>query len=631
MKRNLLCLVVCAGLLLTAFTGALGGNPSESDSNSRPKVILIGDSIRLSYADAVVKRLAGRAEVVSPPANGGDSSNVLQRLEDWIVGEQPDVVHFNCGIHDTKFFVETKRFQVPPERYEANLREIVRQIRQRTDATVLFATTTPIIDDRARKARADRDYELRGEYVETYNTAARRVMRELGVPVNDLHGILQTAPPPLDTPALIGADGVHLTSAARSLVGQHVAAFIGRHLGDSPERLAAWNLRELHAVPEFSWIEEDRPIRSLTFRNPAGGDVPTDVFAFYATPDTIAGRKASPKPWPAVVLIHGGGGTAFAEWVELWSRRGYAAMAMDLSGRRPTAPQFDPDSSQLLKGTLRGPRVRLPRGGPEADREAKFDKVGGVVADDWQYHAVAAVVSGHSLLRSFSEVDAARTAVTGISWGGYLTCLVASIDDRFQAAVPVYGCGYLYEGESVQKPLIDQLSPGQRAKWIRDYDPSAWLPRCRVPILFVNGTNDRHYPLDSYVASYRLVRGVKQIRIEPNMRHSHVHGWAPAEIGLFINHHLNGGEPIPHLQSPQVKDSVATSRLVASTPIARAYLHFTTDDGPLIDRQWKSAAARINGSEVSAEIPEQATIWMLAVIDEREAMTTTEAVFVSDR
>jgi len=29
--------------------------------------------------------------------------------------------------------------------------------------------------------------------------------------------------------------------------------------------------------------------------------------------------------------------------------------------------------------------------------------------------------------------------VTGISWGGYLTCIVAGIDDRLKAAVPVYG------------------------------------------------------------------------------------------------------------------------------------------------------------------------------------------------
>jgi hypothetical protein len=36
-----------------------------------------------------------------------------------------------------------------------------------------------------------------------------------------------------------------------------------------------------------------------------------------------------------MVLIHGGGGTAFADWVRLWTGRGYAAIAMDLCGCVP--------------------------------------------------------------------------------------------------------------------------------------------------------------------------------------------------------------------------------------------------------------------------------------------------------
>ena len=35
--------------------------------------------------------------------------------------------------------------------------------------------------------------------------------------------------------------------------------------------------------------------------------------------------------------------------------------------------------------------------------------------------------------------------------------LQRELDDRFKAAVPVYGCGFLFEGESVQKPSIDKL------------------------------------------------------------------------------------------------------------------------------------------------------------------------------
>ena len=42
------------------------------------------------------------------------------------------------------------------------------------------------------------------------------------------------------------------------------------------------------------------------------------------------------------------------------------------------------------------------------------------------------------LLRAQPDVDAARIGLTGISWGGYLTCITAGVDDRFRFAVPVY-------------------------------------------------------------------------------------------------------------------------------------------------------------------------------------------------
>ena len=75
--------------------------------------------------------------------------------------------HHNCQgdyrshtVHDTKKSKTTGTFQVPPEQYEANLRKIVERIRRETKATVLFATTTPIIDDRAAQGRTKAEYEL---------------------------------------------------------------------------------------------------------------------------------------------------------------------------------------------------------------------------------------------------------------------------------------------------------------------------------------------------------------------------------------------------------------------------------------------------------------------------------------
>ncbi|MBI1313942.1 prolyl oligopeptidase family serine peptidase [bacterium] len=399
--------------------------------------------------------------------------------------------------------------------------------------------------------------------------------------------------------------------------------------GADPVPWTLGDLDALRATPELSWLDADSPIRSLTYRNEPFEGRQTDVFAFYATPGSVSGDARRDRDLPAVVLIHGGGGTAFAEWVWLWAKRGYAVIAMDLSGRRPSAPQFDPQTRELIvvRNHRDIERTRLTHGGPEADHVAKFTNAGGDLSDDWQIHAVAAVIRAHSLIRSFAEVDAERTAVTGISWGGYLTCLTASIDHRFNAAVPVYGCGFLYEGESVQKPQIDALPPEKRAEWIRQYDPSAWLSQCRVPILFVNGTNDKHYPLTSYARSYSLVEGPRTLRIEVNMRHGHPAGWAPQEIGLFIDQHLRDGVPLPTLGKPRLENGAALASVTSRLPLKEAQLHVTTDSGPLIDRRWTSSEAKINADSISAAVPDNATIWMLSVTDSRDAMVSTEVVF----
>jgi hypothetical protein len=56
---------------------------------------------------------------------------------------------------------------------------------------------------------------------------------------------------------------------------------------------------------------------------------------------------------------------------------------------------------------------------------------------------VTAALNAHSLLAAHPAVDADRIGLTGISWGGYMTCVVAGVDPRYKFAVPVYGCGFL--------------------------------------------------------------------------------------------------------------------------------------------------------------------------------------------
>lgn len=379
-----------------------------------------------------------------------------------------------------------------------------------------------------------------------------------------------------------------------------------------------WDLAALRQPPQFEWVDQSGPVHALLYTGEPYRGRPTRIFAYYASPGTLAGDPSQDRRLPAVVLVHGGGGTAFREWAELWARRGYAALAMDLAGARPIEGK-NPHQREN--------RVRLDDGGPDQTDAEKFGAIGEPVTEHWPYHAVASVIRGHSLLRSLPGVDADRTAVTGISWGGYLTCLVASLDSRFRAAVPVYGCGFLHEN-SAWTGTLHAMAPELRERWIRLYDPSQYLPACQVPILFVNGTNDFAYPLDSDMKSYRAVPGPKNLRITVNMPHGHPPGWKPEEIGAFVDQSLRDGMPLPRLGPPEMRGGRCTASVEGKTKPVAAELHFTIDAGPVNKRRWTTIPADVSEAEISVHAPPpETTVWFFTTTDRRGLTVSSEVVF----
>lgn len=187
-----------------------------------PKVVLVGDSIRMGYAPLVAKSLDGKAIVVSPAPNGEDSGNVLRNLDEWVLKERPDIVHMNAGLHDLK--LKEKSYQVPLVEYEKNLKTILERIRKDTKATIIFATTTPILDDlhAQRKAGFDR---LEAD-VQRYNVAAVALMKQAGVPINDLHKLVESR----GREKLMAGDGTHYTPEGYAVLAAAVTESILRRL-----------------------------------------------------------------------------------------------------------------------------------------------------------------------------------------------------------------------------------------------------------------------------------------------------------------------------------------------------------------------------------------------------------------
>jgi len=186
--------------------------------------ILIGDSICMGYRPLVQQRLSDEVNILGIPGNGGDSSRMLENLDEWMINRDADLIHFNCGLHDLKFERTTKTYQQPLEVYEANLRKIVGRLQEETTkARVVWATTTPVMDERHNAVKPFDRYQ---RDVEVYNRVATAIMTEAGIVIDDLHSAIQND----DIGACLGMDGVHMTERGNRVLTDAVCTFILREL-----------------------------------------------------------------------------------------------------------------------------------------------------------------------------------------------------------------------------------------------------------------------------------------------------------------------------------------------------------------------------------------------------------------
>jgi lysophospholipase L1-like esterase len=181
-----------------------------------PRVLIIGDSISMGYTAPVRKLLEGKANVHRIPVNGGPTKNGTKNIDAWLGDGKWDVIHFNWGIHDLKIMPDGKR-QVEPADYEKNLRELVGKMKA-TGAKLIWATTTPIPHDKLKS-----DYKF-GQ-VQEYNDIAARVMKEAGVPTNDLNAAIT---PEFDKLAV--PNDLHYTKEGSELLGKRVAEEVEKAL-----------------------------------------------------------------------------------------------------------------------------------------------------------------------------------------------------------------------------------------------------------------------------------------------------------------------------------------------------------------------------------------------------------------
>ena len=204
----LFCLV---GLISYSARAQAPRDPDvEPSSDSLPTAVLLGDSIRHNYQNAVRNSLEGTANIWSPKDNCGHSAYTLESLDRWLEGQKnAQVIHINVGLHDLFLNAKTDMPRHSLVIYEKNLRAIFAKLDELSDAEVIFALTT-VVDEKRQAESGYGRVVRRNADIEIYNAKARAVAKELGITVNDLNAFMkQTSPEKILT-----SDGIHLSPEA---------------------------------------------------------------------------------------------------------------------------------------------------------------------------------------------------------------------------------------------------------------------------------------------------------------------------------------------------------------------------------------------------------------------------------
>jgi len=214
MTRSQFLEILCAPALLAQQRPNPAFAP-VTDEPGLPRVLLLGDSISIGYTLDVRRLLKGKANVHRPPENCRHSGFGLERLDAWLGSGKWDVIHFNFGLHDL-IVREGPDQQVPLPQYEVNLRKLVERLKK-TGAKLIWCATTPIPSGTGSRKQGE---EMR------YNAAAAKIMKEAGVPINDLHEFALPRLISIQLPA-----NVHFTPQGSAELAAQVAAHIRTALG----------------------------------------------------------------------------------------------------------------------------------------------------------------------------------------------------------------------------------------------------------------------------------------------------------------------------------------------------------------------------------------------------------------
>jgi dienelactone hydrolase len=382
-------------------------------------------------------------------------------------------------------------------------------------------------------------------------------------------------------------------------------------------------LANANASPRvYDVIQRDNGITQLYLEGQPYEGKPTRIFALYSAPKTPFLTESGEIP--GVVLVHGGGGSAFEKWVTKWNDAGFAAISIAVEGQT--------DQKNANKKWQ-----RHSFSGPARPAIYKDDKKS--ISDQWMYHAVSATITARKFLMSQPNVSKSDIGLTGISWGGVITSTVMGFDPSFKFAIPIYGNGFL---DKMENQYGRSLANNSSYKEV--WEPGLNIERFKNPSLWLTWRKDVHFALDAQAKTYGLLNSDVANSIKVGIRHGHIAGWKQPESYFFAHQVINNNASwVESNDTKLIENRASTTFQIKLNPEEyipkSAKVNFATESGHTGNMNWqnKPATWQVNtDGTITVEyknIPRDVTHWFLNMVVEVNSHTkkTKELVTISSK
>ncbi len=180
---------------------------NDAHDSSKPRVLIVGDSITNGCADRVYKLLADVALVDKYVSSKNVKDPALRKEMRYMLSEYKyKVIHFNHGLHGLR---------IKEDEYEGYLRSYVTEIKDLAgDAKLVWGRITPL-----RGAIDTKENAL----LERRNRVADKVMAEFGIEIDDLWGVVWNQQNSDDIRADNKGDAYHYNGKGYDLLAKSIA------------------------------------------------------------------------------------------------------------------------------------------------------------------------------------------------------------------------------------------------------------------------------------------------------------------------------------------------------------------------------------------------------------------------